>query len=263
MIHLYSSSGSGEVQLVQPVASFQEWSDLRSKVARFMRARKQDKAAEILERTPFMIMAGTNSFTDDFELLYLAVSPEEYARYEEAEEPRSERILFRQIADALNTVGPYYIRFIVVDMDFADHPAVRNPTPQVTSETVTAALADAEQLLLSRGPQNAVDRVHTALHAYLQVLCTRGKLTVHPNDSLTVLFKTLRAEHPKLAQVSADPNVSRIFGALASIVDALNTIRNHHTLVHPNEKLLGQPEAMLVINATRSLLAFIDEKLTE
>lgn len=263
MIHLYSGSGSGEVELVQPVASLHEWSDLRSKAARFMRARKQDEAAEILESTPFMIMAGTNSFNDDFELLYHAVPPEEYARYEESQEVQTERMLFRQIADAVNTVGPYYIRFIVVDMDFADHPVVRSPTPQVRSETVTAALADAEQLLLSRGPQSAVDRVHTALHAYLQVLCTRGKLTVHPNDSLTVLFKTLRAEHPRLAQVSADTNVSRIFGALASIVDALNTIRNYHTLVHPNEKLLGQPEAMLVINATRSLLTFIDEKLAE
>lgn len=261
MIHLNSGSGSAEVQLTHPLESFEEWAELRSNVLRFLRARGHERAAKLLDSMAFDIIAATNSFNDDFEILYIGVSPEEYARYEKLAAERWERVSFNQIADAVTTIGKRYIRFIVVDIDFGDRRPVPSPNPKITSGSVEMALADAEQLLLSRGAESAVDRVHTALHTYLRALCQESNIAVDTRDGLTALFKKLRSEHPKLAVIAADPNVVRIVGSLANIMDALNAIWNHHSMAHPNEQLLGRPEATLIINASRSILHFIDDKL--
>lgn len=45
------------------------------------------------------------------------------------------------------------------------------------------------------------------------------------------------------------------------IVDALNPLRNRASLAHPNESLLAEPEAMLVINSVRTLLHYIDSRV--
>jgi hypothetical protein len=41
----------------------------------------------------------------------------------------------------------------------------------------------------------------------------------------------------------------------------MGTLRNRASLAHPNEELLGQEEALFVINLGRSLLRFLDAKL--
>ena len=45
---------------------------------------------------------------------------------------------------------------------------------------------------------------------------------------------------------------------LAQIVDAMNPVRNHSSLAHPNVNLLEEPEAMLAANAVRSLLHYFE-----
>ena len=53
----------------------------------------------------------------------------------------------------------------------------------------------------------------------------------------------------------------RVFGSMAAALDSLNTIRNRATLAHPNELLLEAPEAMLFINLSRAVLAYIETKM--
>ena len=43
-------------------------------------------------------------------------------------------------------------------------------------------------------------------------------------------------------------------------VDALNPVRNNASVAHPNEVLIGEPEAMLVINTVRTLLSYLENK---
>ncbi len=43
-------------------------------------------------------------------------------------------------------------------------------------------------------------------------------------------------------------------------MDVLNPIRNSASMAHPNADLLEDPEAMLVINAARTILHYIDAK---
>ncbi len=138
---------------------------------------------------------------------------------------------------------------------------IGSPIIQQTSETVYEALKDAETLLRTRGPQSAVDRAHTALHGYLKKLCQdRGEAL--PNDpSLTLVFKTLREKFPEFSTtIPHDNEAKRVFGSIASALDSLNTIRNRATLAHPNELLLDGPEAMLYINLSRAVLAYIESK---
>jgi hypothetical protein len=133
---------------------------------------------------------------------------------------------------------------------------------RISSQVVERALADAEQLLRTTGATSAVDRLHTALHGYLKAVCDRGGIQREPDDSMTELFKLVREEHPAFRDVGPrSEDTGRILRALSAIVDAVNTLRNRASVAHPNESLLAQPEAMLVINATRSILHFLDEKL--
>jgi hypothetical protein len=138
-----------------------------------------------------------------------------------------------------------------------DSPAIRE-----TSETVFEALKDAEVLLKSRGPKSAVDRAHTALHGYLKKLCRDRGEEMPPDPALTFVFKVLREKFPEFSAATPhDAEAKRVFGSMASALDSLNMIRNRGTLAHANEILLDAPEAMLYINLSRAVLAYIEAKI--
>jgi hypothetical protein len=141
-------------------------------------------------------------------------------------------------------------------------PLVPEVVPRVASEVVTRALADAENLLRHSGSVSAVDRVHTALHGYLRAVCDQAGVAYAPEASMTALFKALRADHPKLApQGARAQDTQKILNAFASILDALEPMRNRGSVAHPNQELLGEPEALLAINAVRTLLSYMDTRL--
>jgi hypothetical protein len=71
--------------------------------------------------------------------------------------------------------------------------------------------------------------------------------------------KVLLKGHSAFA--NSPDQTDKIARALAVIVDALNPVRNHQSMAHPNASLLPPPEAMLVINTVRTLLHYIDAKL--
>src|SRR5688500_3353325 len=110
MIHLYRGSGSAEIQLVDQESSFEEWAEIRRSASRLLRARGHVSAGQLIEEIPFEIWSGTNFFGDDFSLLYIAVSPEEYVRYEALKADQQAAGAFRQIAESVTEVGRY-IRF--------------------------------------------------------------------------------------------------------------------------------------------------------
>lgn len=130
------------------------------------------------------------------------------------------------------------------------------------SELVRRALDDADTLMGTSGPESAVDRVHTAMHGYLHSLCADAGITLADRPTMNQLFKALRAGHPRLASLGArSEEVARVLGALASILDALNPIRNNASVAHPNEQLVGEAEAVLVINTVRTLLTYFEQRL--
>jgi len=141
-------------------------------------------------------------------------------------------------------------------------PHVDQPTLRITSEVVERALQDAQELLRASGATSGVDRLHTALHGYLRRVCEDASLGAADDASLTDLFKLLREEHPAFLDLGPrGDDIHRILRALATILDSLNPLRNKASVAHPNTTLLPATEAMLVINAARSILHYIDEKV--
>ena len=141
-------------------------------------------------------------------------------------------------------------------------PSVANPSPVAASESVARALADAETLLRSSGPSSAVDRIHTALHGYMRSICDAAGIEYPVDSSVTQLYKAVRTEHPEIRPQGAYSGATeRILTALTSVVDSLNTIRNRGSLAHPNDELIAEPEALLAINAARSLFIYLDGKV--
>ncbi|WP_156297974.1 abortive infection family protein [Mycobacterium paragordonae] len=135
-------------------------------------------------------------------------------------------------------------------------------TPKQTRAVVVRALADADELIRTNGATSAVDRIHTALHGHVLALCEAVGIQVDRETTMTKALKLLRQSHPALAASGPrGDDVTRVFGAMATVLDSLNPLRNNASVAHPNEELLNEPEAHLAINAARTVFAFLDAKL--
>ena len=132
----------------------------------------------------------------------------------------------------------------------------------ITNSTVERAIQDAEVLIREQGNTSGIDRVHTALYGYLRALCKHHGVPIEEQADATRLLKLLRTNAPALQPAPGrDADVLRVQGGLASIVGALNPIRNQASLAHPNETLLDVPEAGLVIDAARTIVNYLNRKL--
>lgn len=140
--------------------------------------------------------------------------------------------------------------------DYVDEPDLTR-----ASEAVFEAVKDAAELIASRKPVSAVDRVHTALHGYLRSICRDANISWEKSDDLVALVKRIFESHPKLQVSVKGAEIKNIARSIASISDSLNPIRNQGSLAHPNETLLDDPEATLVINTVRSLMIYLAGKL--
>ncbi len=265
MIRLYSGSGSQEIQVLGETLPDQAWAATRSRVVRLLEARKGGRqAAELLASIPFELRNGTNGFNDEFSILYYKCPVDRYIELAETHERDKDNLKheYCQIAEAVNEAG-YYVRFIVLDLDPESGPApVATPALTIRSDSVERALADAEQLIHSRGAASGVDRVHTALHAYLKGIAEKASIQFQDDASITILFKLLCGSHPALRVPEPRAGeINRVIRSISTILDALNPVRNRASGAHPVDTVLQEPEAMLVINSVRTLLHYLDAKL--
>ncbi len=139
---------------------------------------------------------------------------------------------------------------------------VSSPNLQITSDAVKQALADAEQLIHTQGALSGVDRAHTAFHGYLLAVIRKLNLEVKKDAEVIELFQIIRDNHPDLMQSDSTENeITKIFRGTSKILESINQIRNRGSLAHPNQNLLKEPEAMLVINMIRTLLHYLNSKI--
>ncbi|OOG43616.1 abortive infection family protein [Rhodanobacter sp. C05] len=186
-----------------------------------------------------------------FDFLEFLVSRDVTALYKMVEHQKLRPHLEKHALDVLSELG----------LSDAHVPAL--PLPQISaSEVVRRALADAESLLASNGATSAVDRLHTALHGYLRSACADARIAVATDASITTLLKTLRTGHPSLKDLGVhSAELVKVLNSFGNIVDALNTLRNHASVAHANENLLEEDEALLVVNAVRTLFNYLVKKL--
>lgn len=139
------------------------------------------------------------------------------------------------------------------------------PSPDIKSKkaVVERALADAEELIKTTGAPSSVDRIHTALHGYLQELCIEGELKLPDGDGISAFFKVLRERHPIFREIGPHSGeITKALNSAGAMIDALNCVRNNGSVAHPNEELLEPAEAMLFVNLTRSMLHYLADKLS-
>ena len=134
--------------------------------------------------------------------------------------------------------------------------------PATRRVDVTQAIADTEILLKSAGGAPvSVDRVHTALHAYLMSLCDDQSIPYEDRPTMAKLVKLLRSAHPSLRSSDTASRAQDVLQSLAQAFDALNPIRNSASMAHPNDGLLDEPEAQLIVNAGRTIMAYLNARL--
>jgi Abortive infection C-terminus len=106
-------------------------------------------------------------------------------------------------------------------------------------------------------------RLDTSLHGHLQYLCDGAGIDYDKrDDATTALLKKLRREHPQLQDLGPrSQDIEKVLNAAGAMLDALTPVRNNASLAHPNKDLIGRDEAQLVVNAGRTLLAYLDAKI--
>ena len=213
---------------------------------------------------PFELWRGTNTFSDEFELLYMNVNMETFLKLENQIDANLQegKPFFKHIAAVMERLDRP-VRFIAVELDMGhDIAPVQAPTLETTSETVEAALREVETLIGTHGTPSGIDRAHTALQGYLEALCCKAGIAFKENASITELFGRIRNEHPSLRHGKPETKSRRdnILRGMARIMDALDPIRNQHSLAHPNTVLLDEADAMLAINAMRTILRYLNDR---
>ncbi len=264
MVYLHAGSGSREIELLHLHFTSERWTKIRESARRLMVTRNQTKAVELLDKVPFELYNGTNAFGDEFTVLHATVELEQYTRIVTSSEKPEVKKAAAQLAKTVEEIGPF-VRFVVVELDTDEAVApVETPSLQISSESVVRALDDAAQLIRGKGgPVSAVDRVHTAMHGYLLAACLRIGIAVPKDETVAGLFKLIRKEHAAFQEHGPRwEDIRKISNSFGAILDALSPVRNQASIAHPNEALLGEAEAMLVINTVSTLLHFLDAKLS-
>ena len=261
---LYHGSGASDYQ-ISDYESLPQSERLKAAAQRLLEVRRDQSALHQLRKYPFTLVRGTNYFNDDFYVLYALAELDLYEEANKTNGPGENRDVFARIARTFTELD-VFVRFVVVELDASSISALRPvsaPVLKSTSQVVERALTDAESLLTTSGATSGVDRIHTALHGYLLQVCADTKITLPIQDpSLTQLYKALRAQHPKFANSGPRAqDVEKVLNSLSAVVDALNPLRNKASVAHPNANLLPEPEAMLVINAVRTLLHYLEAKI--
>ena len=262
MLRLFKKrSDAQDVELVRQVPA-EAWARLKRNLKRLLRESGYPHVIAALEADPFELWDATNGFNDEFSVLFAPVSARRYVELEQMVDRREDDGKFDKIAYQLEKLGTY-IRFILVEvMDEGEVESVAAPTLKITSSVVEHALNDAEALIRQRGAVSGLDRVHTALHGYLKAICDDAGLLPAGDPGITDLFKIVRRQHPALQPPPPGAReIDNVLGPLATIVNALNPLRNRSSVAHPNEELLEDPEAMLVINAVRTLLHYLNSRI--
>lgn len=131
-----------------------------------------------------------------------------------------------------------------------------------THNVVVVALQDAEVMIREGRPVSAVDRIHTAFLGHLRYLCKAKGITFNGQQTLIQLYNALREHVPELQpQGPRAEDLKKVLRSAGAILDALSPLRNLATVAHPNETLLEEAEAKLVLNVSNSLLGYLDSKL--
>ena len=124
--------------------------------------------------------------------------------------------------------------------------------PEIARTALDAIQRDRQ----SGKPEMGVDRAVTALQACLRALRDEGGWEEKERATLVESFSRLREHHPAFRVERGDRPLADLLKHIGGAIDALNHLRNAHSLVHANPTL-DPIEARLVLDCAESLIHYI------
>ncbi|MDF8367957.1 abortive infection family protein [Weissella paramesenteroides] len=131
-------------------------------------------------------------------------------------------------------------------------------------DSVVKAISDAEESMISGQYENAIDRVHTAIHGYFRNILAQNGIQFQQDEKINKLYnqiQTLIENEIEPAEVAS--LVKTTVRSASGIINTLNDSRNRHSLSHPSDSIIGKNEAKLVISMANAIVEYIGNYLNE
>lgn len=127
-----------------------------------------------------------------------------------------------------------------------------------TNDIILQAIEEAEKSMREGEYHRAFDRVHTALHGYLIDILMKYEVEVSKDEKLASLYKKIQELIEKeIKPTEIGSLVKTTIRSSNGMINALNEVRNRHSLAHPNINLIGKNEAKLIIGITSAITDYI------
>ncbi|WP_186454486.1 abortive infection family protein [Candidatus Pantoea soli] len=171
---------------------------------------------------------------------------------------------FWNIQDLRNIVrrkDPELYRFIEDYISGDAQKTVTTSPINNTNENIYNVLKDAEVLLEKRGPGEAYDRIHTALHGTLKLMCDKSGIVRKDNNRVDELLSLINNHLKAKKDSERNKVVFEMLRSAIAILNKTNELRNHHSNAHPNDGLLNNADARFAINLIRSIMSYVDDLL--
>lgn len=265
MTTLYGQEISGH-STAELATDQKSWEQMESQVAALLRARGQTDAEKALRRCNFRaIYVSEGMRRGSIGALHANLSLANYVWATDSAKIGGRNSVFRTIAETFGEYGFPVDLITARNLPSKDSSAVPPPAIENTSAVVKLALENVASHLRDGTPVSGVDRIHTALHGHLRMLCRNAGLVAEDENEVTILslWRKLEAAHPAFqGDIAHKDHTAKFLRGMATAFDALNPVRNSGSIAHPNDLLLGEPEARLMIDFGYSFLNYLDRRIS-
>ncbi|MEC5270310.1 abortive infection family protein [Heyndrickxia coagulans] len=168
--------------------------------------------------------------------------------------------LFNIAENLFGKQDDYYLTNISIDIlveeyDYVDFSIFGK------SETIKKSIEDAENFIQLGKYSSAIDRVHTTFHGYLRMKLDELEIEFEESDTIMQLYSKLHNSLEEISSHKLNALIKSSIRSASGVIDTINTIRNKHSLSHPNEEIVEEPEAKLVINLSKQIFEYIEGRV--
>lgn len=131
-------------------------------------------------------------------------------------------------------------------------------------DSVFKAISDAEESMTNGQYENAIDRVHTAIHGYFRSILEQNGIQFQQDEKINKLYKQIQfLIENEIEPAEVASLVKTTVRSASGIISTLNDVRNRHSLSHPSASIIGKNEAKLVISMANAIVEYIGNYLNE
>lgn len=154
----------------------------------------------------------------------------------------------------------YYLMNISIDILIEEYEEVDFSVFGKT-ETIKKSIDDAEHFVQMGKYSSAIDRVHTIFHGYLRLKLDEQEIKYEESETIMQLYSKLHNNLEEIESSKINGLIKSSIRSASGVVDTINTIRNKYSLSHPNEEIIGEQEAKLVIHLSKQIFEYIEGRV--